>query len=198
MTTPLYDPLTYDNLMLGLTMRFEQQPAVVLNSESTIASIQGPGIYALHYHGGLSFYGPIGDGRSPIYVGKAVPPGSRKGGALDPDAPALRGRIREHLRSIQYAENLDSRDFAVRALAVEPVWITLAERFLVDHYRPVWNLCLDGFGDHDPGSDRYQGEKSWWDTLHQGRPWAANLRAVKTRSETERKARAFFSSAALP
>ena len=27
MTTQLYDPLTYENLMLGLTMRFEQQPA---------------------------------------------------------------------------------------------------------------------------------------------------------------------------
>ena len=192
MTTPLYDPLTYKNLMLGLTMRFEQQPTVDLDSESAIASIQGPGIYSLHYCGDLSFYGPIGDGRSPIYVGKAVPPGSRKGGELDPDAPALRGRIREHLRSIQYAENLDSRDFAVRALAVEPVWITLAERFLVDHYRPVWNLCLDGFGDHDPGSGRHQSEKSWWDTLHRGRPWAANLRTEKTRRETEGKVRAFF------
>ena len=94
MTTPLYDPLTYKNLMLGLTMRFEQQPTVDLDSESAIASIQGPGIYSLHYCGDLSFYGPIGDGKKPIYVGKAVPPGSRKGGELDPDAPALRGRIK--------------------------------------------------------------------------------------------------------
>lgn len=191
MTTPLYDPLTYENLMLGLTMRFEQQPTVDPGSESAIASIQGPGIYSLHYCGGLSFYGPIGDGQSPIYVGKAVPPGARKGGTLNQDAPALRGRIREHLRSIQYADNLNSQDFAVRFLAVVPVWITLAERFIVDHYRPVWNLCLDGFGDHDPGSGRYQGEKSWWDTLHQGRPWATKLRAVKTLREAEDKVRTF-------
>ena len=192
MTTPLYDPLTYENLMLGLTMRFEQQPTVDLDSASAIASIQGPGIYALHYCGDLSFYRSIGDGRSPIYVGKAVPPGARKGGTLNHDAPALRGRIKEHLRSIQDVDNLDSGDFTVRVLAVVPVWITLAERFLVDHYQPVWNLCLEGFGDHDPGSGRYQGEKSWWDTLHQGRRWAAKLRTVKTRRGTEKRVRAFF------
>ena len=192
MTTQLYDPLTYENLMLGLTMRFEQQSTVDLDSESAVASIRGPGIYALHYRGDLSFYDSIADGRRPIYVGKAMPPGARKGGTLNQDAPALRGRIREHLRSIQYADNLNPEDFAVRVLAVVPVWITLAERFLVDHYRPVWNLCLEGFGDHDPGSGRYQGEKSWWDTLHRGRPWATKLRTVKTRRETEEKISAFF------
>ena len=25
------------------------------------------------------------------------------------------------------------------------VWITLAERFLIDNYEPVWNVCLEGF-----------------------------------------------------
>ena len=33
MTAQLHDPLTYENLMLGLIMRFEQQPAVTLDSE---------------------------------------------------------------------------------------------------------------------------------------------------------------------
>ena len=192
MTTQLYDPLTYENLMLGLTMRFEQQPAVALDSESAIADIKGPGIYSLHYCGDISFYGPIADGTNPIYVGKAVPPGARKGKTPDPGAPALRNRINEHLRSIQHVRNLDPRDFAVQALAVTPVWITLAERFLIDHYQPVWNLCLEGFGDHDPGKGRQQGEKSWWDTLHPGRPWADKLQAVKTRKETEEKVEAFF------
>ena len=195
MTTQLYDPLTYENLMLGLIMRFEQQPAVDLDSEPTTTNIRGPGIYSLHYRGDLSFYGPIRDGRSPIYVGKAVPPGARKGRKPDPDAPALRGRIREHFRSIQDVGNLYPCDFAVRFLAVVPVWITLAERFLVDHYGPVWNLCLEGFGDHDPGSGRYGGERSWWDTLHEGRPWADKLRTVKTRAETEDRVKAFFDEA---
>lgn len=44
--------------------------------------IQGPGIYSLHYCGDLSVYSPIGDGRSPIYVGKAVPPGRAWAGEL--------------------------------------------------------------------------------------------------------------------
>ena len=191
MTTRLYDPLTYENLMLGLIMRFEQEHTVDLDSESAIANVQGPGIYSLHYCGDLSVYSPIRDGRSPIYVGKAVPPGARKA-VRRPDAPALRGRVREHLRSIQDARNLDTGNFAVRVLAVEPVWITLAERFLIDHYRPVWNLCLEGFGDHDPGSGRYQGERSWWDTLHAGRAWADELKVVKKRREAEEKVKEFF------
>ena len=88
MTTRLYDPLTYENLMLGLIMRFEQEHTVDLDSESAIANIQGPGIYSLHYYGDLSVYSPIRDGRSPIYVGKAEPPGARKA-VRRPDA---RGR----------------------------------------------------------------------------------------------------------
>lgn len=196
MTTPLYDPLTYENLMLGLIMRFEQQPEVALDSDSITDGVKGPGIYSLHYCGDIGCYSSIADGAKPIYVGKAVPPGARKGSAPNPDAPALRGRIKEHSRSIQQVENLDPGDFFVHALAVVPVWITLAERFLIDHYRPLWNLCLEGFGDHDPGSGRYRGEKSWWDTLHPGRPWADKLRVVKTRKETEEKVKAFFSEQA--
>ncbi len=41
MTTRLYDPLTYENLMLGLIMRFEQEHTVDLDSESAIANVQG-------------------------------------------------------------------------------------------------------------------------------------------------------------
>ena len=196
MTTQLYDPLTYENLMLGLSMRFEQQPKVDLDSELAIADIKGPGIYSLHYCGDIGCYSSIADGAKPVYVGKAVPPGARKGKTPDPNAPMLQKRIKEHLRSIEQAENLDSGDFVVQALAVVPVWITLAERFLIDHYQPLWNLCLEGFGDHDPGRGRYQGERSWWDTLHPGRPWADKLRAVKTRKETEEKVKAFLSERA--
>ena len=190
--TALYDPLTYENLMLGLIMHFEKQSAVALGPESAIEDITGPGIYSLYYSGDTGFYKFIEDASKPIYVGKAVPPGARKGKKPDPDAPALRRRIMEHFRTISQVENLDPQDFTVRALAVVPVWITLAERFLIDHYRPVWNLCIEGFGDHDPGSGRYRGERSWWDTLHPGRSWAKNLRAVKTEKEAKDKVQAFF------
>ena len=36
----LYDPLTYDNLMMGLVVQFQKQPQ---HSLSEAASIEGPG-----------------------------------------------------------------------------------------------------------------------------------------------------------
>lgn len=42
---------------------------------------------------------------------------------------------------------------------------------------------LEGFGLHDPGSGRREGERSWWDTLHPGRRWAEKQRG--TRSTTD-------------
>ena len=56
----------------------------------------------------------------------------------------------------------------------------MAERFLTEHYKPAWNLCIEGFGLHDPGSGRRLGEASWWDTLHPGRKWAGKQAHVKT------------------
>lgn len=185
----LYDPLTYDNLMMGLVVQFQKQPQ---HSLGDAAFIEGPGVYALYYAGTLPVYAPIASSENPIYVGKAVPPGSRKGDAVDAAVPALRRRINEHAKSIEQAANLDASDFRCRALAVEPVWITLAERFLVDHFHPVWNLCLDGFGDHDPGSGRRNSERSWWDTMHPGRAWASQLRSVKTSSAAEERVLAFW------
>lgn len=186
----LYDPLTYDNLMVGLTAHFEKQRKVRLDQTT---GIEGPGIYALYYSGTHPAYTQIASGEAPIYVGKAVPPGSRKGGdAVDVDAPALQRRINEHAKSIAQAANLDVTDFECRHLAVQPVWITLAERFLIDYFKPVWNLCLDGFGDHDPGSGRQDSERSWWDTMHPGRAWSAKLRAVKTQVGAEERVRDFW------
>lgn len=189
--TELYDPLTYDNLMAGTILEFERRPLLRLADD---ISARGPGIYCLVYTGPFDVYGEIAASGNPVYVGKAVPPGSRRGDTVNVDSPALRSRLREHARSIDQATNLDKGDFQYRYLAIEPVWITLAERFAIDHYKPVWNRCLDGFGDHDPGSGRYNGEKSWWDTLHPGRGWADNLRQVKTPEEAIERVQTFFAS----
>ena len=190
--TDLYDPLTYDNLMAGLIVYFERQPRVTLPA---VADVGGPGIYALFYRGTYEAYQSISGTSTPIYVGKAVPPGARKGTTVDVEAPALQRRISHHMRSIDEASNLALVDFECRHLAVVPVWITLAERFLVDHYKPVWNLCLDGFGNNDPGAGRRQGEASWWDTLHPGRRWAGQLRRVKTESGALDRIAQFMSEA---
>ena len=44
---------------------------------------------------------------------------------------------------------------------------------------PLWNSCIDGFGNHDPGSGRYAQAVSEWDSLHQGRPWVNKLTGDK-------------------
>lgn len=194
MTLEPYDPLTYENLMRGLTVHFENQDSHRLDGD--LGRIQGAGIYALYYHGCIDAYRWISDGTSPIYVGKAVPPGSRKGDTLDPTVPQIMRRLREHKRSIGQAENLEPSEFTFKVLSIVPVWITLAERFLIDNYRPVWNGCLEGFGDHDPGKGRHGGERSWWDTFHPGRPWAEHLREVKTKQASFERISSFFAQSA--
>ena len=189
MTVKLYDPLTYDNLMTGLVMHFQKQTPERLD---LIADVKGPGIYSLFYSGSMHIYRPISGSGRPIYVGKAVPPGSRKGGRVDESIPALQRRIREHSKSIGDVEDLEVSDFSCRYLSVVPVWITLAERFLIDYYKPVWNLCLDGFGDHDPGGGRRNSQRSWWDTLHPGRSWAVGLGDDKKLEDAKNKVKEFF------
>ncbi len=140
----------------------------------------GAGIYAIYYTGAFPLYSVIAernaDGRfqTPLYVGKAVPPGARKGGfglGLDPGA-ALFNRLREHAKSIDQVENLDLTDFHCRFLVVDDIWIPLGESLLIAKFTPLWNQWLDGFGNHDPGKGRYNQERSRWDALHPGRGFA--------------------------
>jgi hypothetical protein len=49
------------------------------------------------------------------------------------------------------------------------------EAELIRRYKPLWNTVVDGFGNHDPGSGRYDQARSEWDVLHPGRPWAERL-----------------------
>ena len=196
MTLELYNPLTYENLMSGLAVHFQQVPKRPLsNAIDPNPVVHGPGVYAIYYVGSLDVYEPIKDGEKPIYVGKAVPPGGRKGGGKpDTRNPALHKRLREHAKSVQDAKNLSLNDFEYRSLPVEPVWITLAERFLIDAHNPVWNLALDGFGKHNSGKNRQSGKRSWWDTLHPGRDWAEREQATYTEKEARNHVQWFFTT----
>ncbi|MEN6603100.1 MAG: Eco29kI family restriction endonuclease, partial [Bryobacteraceae bacterium] len=117
----------------------------------------------------------------PIYVGKAVPAGTRKGGMGLDVSPgcALYNRLSEHAESIQCATNLRLDDFFCRYLAVDDIWIPLGENLLIEMFRPVWNVLIDGFGNHDPGKGRHQGKRPAWDVLHPGRAWASKLQPGK-------------------
>jgi hypothetical protein len=53
--------------------------------------------------------------------------------------------------------------------------VAAIEAELIRNYRPLWNTTVDGFGNHDPGSGRYNQAKSEWDALHPGRSWAEKL-----------------------
>ncbi|MDL2234269.1 Eco29kI family restriction endonuclease [Ruminococcaceae bacterium OttesenSCG-928-L11] len=143
----------------------------------------GAGVYALYYTGPFSAYKELskvnrdGQFECPIYVGKAVPAGARKGGlGLDAEhGQALQKRLKEHSDSVASASNLELCDFSCRFLVVDDIWIPLAESMLIERFKPVWNRVLDGFGNHDPGSGRYVGKMPHWDCLHPGRSWATKL-----------------------
>lgn len=146
----------------------------------------GSGVYAIYYVGDFPAYRAISsanaDGKwaAPIYVGKAIPSGGRKGG-LDLDAPArpyLKRRLDEHAESIRSAAStLRIEDFWARYLVVDDIWIPLVEALMISRFAPVWNVFLDGFGNHDPGAGRYNGLAPRWDVLHPGRGWAQKCRA---------------------
>lgn len=165
-----------DNLARSVVNAIEAMEAVPLGD---VKSFYGAGVYALYYTGDHQAYAELTAANSeslvqPIYVGKAVPKGGRRGLEVmsHTTTKALSSRIREHAKSVRTAENLDIADFRARWLVVEDIWIALGESAMIRRYRPVWNAVLDGYGNHDPGSGRINGKRSMWDTLHPGRTWA--------------------------
>lgn len=74
-------------------------------------------------------------------------------------------------------------DFYCRYLVVDDIWIPLGESLLIDMFSPLWNMLVDGFGNHDPGKGRYNQQRSVWDMIHPGRPWAEKLQPNKKSSE---------------
>ncbi len=175
-----YNPLDYDNLGQSVADAMLDRPIVPL---ATLVPFDGAGIYAIYYSGDFAPYAPLAaqnrEGRfeAPIYVGKAVPSGARKGGrGGSAKGMPLFKRLSEHAASVAQARSLDLIDFHCRYLVVEDIWIPLGESLLIARYQPLWNVIVEGFGNHDPGSGRHSGQRPRWDTIHEGRSWAARLR----------------------
>lgn len=195
-----YNPL--DKLRLGesVAKALLGQPVLPLPPGEAFA---GAGVYAIYYSGNFPTYRTLAERNrndrweAPIYVGKAVPPGARKGGYGLGEAPGevLLRRLREHAESIEQTENLDLADFRCRYLVVDDIWIPLGESLLITTFSPLWNHQIEGFGIHDPGRGRYNQQRSPWDTVHPGRPWAARLQPnSRTAEEIMRAAEAFLLS----
>lgn len=143
------------------------------------AAFTGAGIYLLYYTGEFSPYIPIAEANSctlsmPIYAGKAVPSGWRQARETTQISTALYRRLNEHAASIRAAENLEIADFKCRFVILEGEersLIATVEAAIIRRYRPLWNSVIDGFGNHDPGINRYGQILAGWDTLHPGRSW---------------------------
>ena len=175
-----YNPLEKRSLANSIADRILDRPAHALTS--TIG-IKGAGVYVLYYVGEFQAYAPItnanrdGSLNCPIYVGKAIPKGGRKGGLTKDSASGnvLANRLRRHAFSIKEASNLSLGEFSFRYLLVDDIWIPLGENMLIEKFNPVWNVVIDGFGNNDPGRRRAAQYKSPWDILHPGRNFAEKL-----------------------
>lgn len=193
-----YNPLDKKHLAENVAQKLLERPVEQLPPEEPFV---GAGLYAIYYVGKFDLYAPIsranaGDAfAQPIYVGKAVPPGARKGGyglGEDP-GQVLFNRLREHSESIRQAKNLDLADFRCRYLVADDIWIPLGESMLIERFHPLWNKQLDGYGNHDPGSGRYQQQRAPWDVLHPGRSWAERLQpSRRTVEEIKQGVREFL------
>jgi hypothetical protein len=182
-----FNPLDKKNLGASVAEAMLEQTAQPLGE---LKPFTGIGIYAIYYRGNFEAYGALADRNkngaftAPIYVGKAVPAGARKGGGVGAGGSrALYLRLREHAESIAAATNLQLEDFFCRFLVVDDIWIPLGESLLIAKFAPVWNALIDGFGNHDPGSGRYMGLRPKWDVLHPGRGWAAKCAVRKDSAE---------------
>lgn len=191
-----FNPLDYENLTRHCVDELMRRPPRALPITERFL---GAGVYALFYRGKLPIYRKVRSPNCgwPIYVGKAIPKGGRKGGGgksqRGPGA-ALCKRLDEHSRSLQETTNLSPADFLCRYMVVTPLWISMTERFLLETYRPIWNVILDGFGNHDPGAGRYKGEITWWDALHPGRGWSKKLRQTRASKDAELRVEGYLSS----
>ena len=175
-----YNPLDKKHLGVSVADALLQRDPIPLPPER----FEGAGVYAIYYTGDFEPYQAIADANrgdrfsQPLYVGKAVPRGRRKGGIVSDGNPdrALSNRLARHAKSIEHAANLDLEDFRCRYLVVDDIWIPLGESLLIERFAPLWNKLIDGFGNADPGGGRSNQARSLWDVLHPGRPWAEKLR----------------------
>ena len=184
-----YNPLAKANLGESVADALLRTPVRPLGETGHLI---GAGVYAIYYVGNFAPYAPVaaqnasGVFAQPIYVGKAVPKGARKGGTGFDAAKgmALRDRLKQHAGSINET-NLVLADFHYRALTVDDIWIPLGENVVIEKFQPLWNRVIDGFGNKTPGKGRATQKRSSWDVLHPGRTFVENLKLAPSHLTVE-------------
>ena len=199
-----YNPLDKKNLGASVAEALLGRKPQPLDK---LPTFHGAGIYAIYYQGDFDAYKRIteqnrdADPVAPIYVGKAIPAGGRKGGVAPEGSKtkALCNRLREHADSVNAARNLDIEDFQCRYLVVDDIWIPLGESLLIAKFAPIWNTLIDGFGNHNPGKGRFEGMRPKWDVLHPGRAWAEKCQnRADTAAQIEREVKAHLATLVIP
>ena len=144
---------------------------------TSIPMFSGVGVYAIHLDSSAdTIYKDVLTDDYPIYVGKAVPAGSRQGKSTT-STRQLRNRLLEHKRSIEQ-DDLPVEHFKCRFMIMTGIGedlIPAMESTLIRMFQPLWNSHIDGFGIHTPGAGRLNQQPSEWDTLHPGRDSAKDL-----------------------
>ncbi|NOH72943.1 Eco29kI family restriction endonuclease [Vibrio pectenicida] len=123
---------------------FEKSPFHQLDN---LPNFEGAGVYALFLKSTVNtFYDNHLPSMYPIYVGKAVPTGSRQG-RKQGAGKQLRNRLTKHLSSIKQAENLNEDEFVCRFMIIEGIatdMISAIESYLIRQYSPLWNSPFTG------------------------------------------------------
>ncbi|MDR1767392.1 MAG: Eco29kI family restriction endonuclease, partial [Propionibacteriaceae bacterium] len=98
MTTEPFNPLAMESLAHSIVTRMTEMTPVPLDD---VPLFPGAGLYAIYYHGEFPAYADLAAlnrpvATVPIYVGKSVPAGGRKGVevAASTDTKALANRVR--------------------------------------------------------------------------------------------------------
>lgn len=115
-----FNPLDKLNLGKSVAEALLDKP---LDSLGDIEPFTGAGIYVIYYRGDRQPYRAMGARNAkeavwPIYIGKAIPSGGRKGAELFAEISGryLYNRLREHADSIRATQTLDINDFQCRYL----------------------------------------------------------------------------------
>jgi Eco29kI restriction endonuclease len=176
----IYKSEVFVELVKDAIRFFNGTPVHILPPPETFL---GTGVYAIYYIEQNPLYERYAELNRlaysyPIYVGKAVPKGWRQSRISDSaltQSRELHNRLREHSRNITVGAELSIEEFMCRFVIFEDEasdMIGTIEAALIKLNQPLWNVAIDGFGNHDPGRGRYEQAKSDWDVIHPGRPWA--------------------------
>lgn len=200
-----YNPLDKAHLAESIVREFFKRPFHPLPPTE---SFTGAGIYALYYDGDFPLYCEISESwakhqrirkyePTPIYIGKSDPPGSRKGvfveeseeeakevlAAAKPSHRKLHQRLKQHRKSIA-STKLQINHFHCRYMLVDEIWVPLGEARLVEWFKPLWNVLIEGFGSNVEGGGRSKTARPVWDILHPGRKESLGFQLPPEREKT--------------